>query len=476
MLANTALWNDAAPFRRRFERSAMALVAVHEALSRNPGLAPGGEEHHALYRVMRDAPAEAFTRVWSDPSCHFWAVAAYRLLGACLGAEPPSADVASLCRLLEVATPRHALAVHLGHFKRLALGAAVAADAPVSFDPPLYGTDWLAIPGSRWVVAGQGELEVRGYAAGALQVAQGGAPAHIPLSADDTAGPEVGVRVVQCPVARAGRYELALNPPSFLFPGVEIGAPLRGLGFELQRGLAPLVSDALHKIARHQPGTLAQMEEVVRVVALKPRSLGDYTNVSQSDLPGAFVCSAVRDPYVLADSMIHEMHHNRLFYLQEETPLFAEGGDGVADAGTLYSPWRDDPRPAQGILHGLYVYLPVFWFWRDVLRAAEGPRAPRGYALDQVARIPLQSQCALEQLRRHARFTAEGEAMLAALAREVDDAARAAAGFAAPEETPAISADDDGVFPAETDPQTGREISVRESLERHAARFAGTSA
>ena len=29
-----------------------------------------------------------------------------------------------------------------------------------------------------------------------------------------------------------------------------------------------------------------------------------------------------------------------------------------------YSPWRDDPRPIDGVLHGAYAYLGVVDFWR----------------------------------------------------------------------------------------------------------------
>jgi hypothetical protein len=75
-----------------------------------------------------------------------------------------------------------------------------------------------------------------------------------------------------------------------------------------------LTEQALALTQRHAPVAFAHFEELIRSIALKSSGLGKYTNISHSDLPGSFVCTVVREPYFLADSLINEMYPNRFLY------------------------------------------------------------------------------------------------------------------------------------------------------------------
>ncbi|WP_199515269.1 aKG-HExxH-type peptide beta-hydroxylase [Nucisporomicrobium flavum] len=73
---------------------------------------------------------------------------------------------------------------------------------------------------------------------------------------------------------------------------------------------------------------------------------------------GAVAISEPADPAALAVGLLHEANHsilNAVLYLFD----LLEAPDTPG-----YSPWRDDPRPASGILHGAYAYLTVTRFWR----------------------------------------------------------------------------------------------------------------
>ncbi len=78
----------------------------------------------------------------------------------------------------------------------------------------------------------------------------------------------------------------------------------------------------------------------MRLIAFNSPTEGSFPNVSFSDLPGAFILSAVREPYWLADALIHELLHNRLFFIIERGEIL-ERGEG-AEPSEFYSPWRDD--------------------------------------------------------------------------------------------------------------------------------------
>lgn len=82
---------------------------------------------------------------------------------------------------------------------------------------------------------------------------------------------------------------------------------------------------------------------------------------------GSVAMSLPADPTALAAGLVHEARHNRLNAVQYLFQLF-----DPAERTPLYSPWRDDPRPPGGVLHGAYAYLGVTDFWR-VERHTGGP-------------------------------------------------------------------------------------------------------
>ncbi|MGJ6965722.1 HEXXH motif domain-containing protein [Streptosporangium sp. G11] len=71
---------------------------------------------------------------------------------------------------------------------------------------------------------------------------------------------------------------------------------------------------------------------------------------------------AMSDPWHgvgLAATFAHEIQHAKLTALTEVIPLTLPD-----DGRRYYAPWRDDPRPAYGLLQGSYAYLGVAEFWR----------------------------------------------------------------------------------------------------------------
>ncbi len=457
------LWTDAAPFRRRYEKSAAALLAIRSVIERKRPLAGRDAEALALLDGLEAATPHGFGLVWREPSSQWWIVLAWHLVGACLHPDEPSPEASAHSAALGVRSASDALVRHVDELQRIALGVALIDRSTCSFERPLDAQLPFALPGTGFVLTGAADARILGVHAGALEVETPSGRSRV--RPEEKALPVGGV--ISEPSARAicADYTLVLEPAALDLPGVSIAAPLRDLPRSFQHEQAPRVSAALELIRRHQPASFTQLRAMMRVAAMKPRSVGEYSNVSQSDLPGAFVCTATADPYVLADSIVHELHHNRLFFLQDEAPLFAGERDGIAEAGAFYSPWRDDLRPLQGLFHGAFVYLPVLRFWIDVVRAGAVLDDRRSYALDQLARIPVQCAVAIMQLRRHARLTARGDAVLAEMAAELDHASADARALGAPVDAAATIFHDDGSFTRETSDATP--ISVRDSLLAH---------
>lgn len=63
----------------------------------------------------------------------------------------------------------------------------------------------------------------------------------------------------------------------------------------------------------------------------------------------------------LAEGILHECMHLQLTLIEEAVPLIA------GKAGRYHSPWTGTLRPAQGLLHGLYVFRAIQDFCRRLL-------------------------------------------------------------------------------------------------------------
>jgi len=66
------------------------------------------------------------------------------------------------------------------------------------------------------------------------------------------------------------------------------------------------------------------------------------------------------DPYLLADSIIHEHRHQKLYLLQQAVPLVE------VEEPLVQSPWREDLRPPSGLLHAVFVFVELHEYWRQL--------------------------------------------------------------------------------------------------------------
>jgi len=465
--AEDILWKDQGLYQARYEKTASALIAIAQVLDRNQLLGGRESEFLELYQRVAAADSEAFTRVWRDPTSYFWVRLAYEFVGNCIRPGPLSALARSSARARGTFNARSTLAVHLGDFKRFVLALGIVSNTEQSFHTPLEVTLPFAIPSTRLVISGEGKLLIDALADGHLHVIRHGAKrrlAHHPSSTDS-------LSVRESPIATARDYALMLQPEALNLAGLEVGELLRELSPSYQSDRVELTSQALELVARHSAGTFEHFREVIRLAALKPLALGDYTNVSHADLPGCFVVTAENDPYRMADYFIHEFHHNRFFFVEERGAFFAHDNDNQMTRRDYYSPFRDDPRPLHGIFHGLYVFLSVWRFWFAVYRSGETSGLRAASVSDQVLRIALQLAIAVSQLRRTAQFSALGAQLFEAMTAEVSRIQETVRGLEFPADLPAITCSEGGVFSFRREPGSAQPQTVRGSVLDHAIRY-----
>ncbi|MFI5894685.1 HEXXH motif domain-containing protein [Actinoplanes sp. NPDC051513] len=119
-------------------------------------------------------------------------------------------------------------------------------------------------------------------------------------------------------------------------------------------------------VERHRPVAEAIAAGVTSLVPLPVGEGWDTRSASSGDAFGAIMCSLPPEAVTMAVSLVHESMHIKLGGLMHVEVLTRGPGKSC-----LYAPWRDDPRPADGLLQGIYAFSGIAAFWR-VERLATG--------------------------------------------------------------------------------------------------------
>ncbi|WKU06456.1 FxsB family cyclophane-forming radical SAM/SPASM peptide maturase [Micromonospora sp. HUAS LYJ1] len=132
--------------------------------------------------------------------------------------------------------------------------------------------------------------------------------------------------------------------------------------------LTPAVADrwtrqvrrAVDRLDTEAAGYAAGVRALLRaVVPLRPDPSGRARSAAARSAFGAVAVTPVADDAALAVLLVHEVQHLKLDAVLDVCELF-----DPADARRLRVPWRDDPRPVEGALHGVYAHLAVADVWR----------------------------------------------------------------------------------------------------------------
>lgn len=460
------LWESSEACASRRLKAVAALAAVTEVLRAQAPL-DGGEREFLQLIAGLEAKAPATARsMWVTPQAYVWVRRAYELVRAALqehGADAPTGRSA-----------REVLAAHLDAFHRFALAAAARGGFDIAFERPWKTSLPLDLPDTPWSLTGEMPVAtLLGFESGSLVIDHAGLRTRLPCVAD-AAAVHSGLVMQTCPVIDHEGCRIHLKPDAFHEPELAgAAAPVRaGMGFH--RRHAGLVREAVRAIHRHDPESFAHLRDDITIIGLKPVGVGDYGNTSFSRMPGTFVTSAVVNPLTLADDLIHETYHNRLFALEEQVRFF-EHDDARRDA-RHYSPWRDDPRPLFGVFHAFYVFTRVLRFWRlvhgdlgeDAPAASAGHRA---YALDRILRLRGQLESARQTLRDAGGFTLPGADVFAAMEEEFDRECGRLDALALPDDAPAMVVTEDGSYLPQCGGSDGRPLSLKEALAEHRAAF-----
>jgi len=137
--------------------------------------------------------------------------------------------------------------------------------------------------------------------------------------------------------------------------------------------LAAMIADALDLICAVDPPVGERIRSAVGwYVPIGTDSLEVHRSFSAANLAGTIFLSEAIDILRLAEAIVHEFHHNELYGYSHVVPIIKSESREL-----YYSPWREDARPLDGLIHAIFVFAGVCDFYRHVERSA-GPQ--REYA------------------------------------------------------------------------------------------------
>lgn len=101
-------------------------------------------------------------------------------------------------------------------------------------------------------------------------------------------------------------------------------------------------------------------EGLTAVVPLAPAPTGRDVSATARQAFGSVGAALPADPATLALLLVHEFQHVKLGAVLDIADLYDH-----ADARLFHAPWREDPRPLEGLFQGTYAHIAVTEFWRS---------------------------------------------------------------------------------------------------------------
>lgn len=149
----------------------------------------------------------------------------------------------------------------------------------------------------------------------------------------------------------------------------------------------------------YAPGLAAGLSTIT---PLRPAANGHEISATARQAPGAVAAALPAAPDLLALLLLHEFQHVKMGAALDAYDLYDE-----SDHRRFYAPWRNDPRPFEGLLQGTYAHVAVADFWRTRRLRLRGTQAEAAEA--HFARWRLHTAEAIEVLAESGSLTPLGD-------------------------------------------------------------------
>jgi HEXXH motif-containing protein len=332
------------------KRIVMLRAILDLTADRCPTASPGLDEAYGVLAQAQEADPDAVRTLLTHPSVGAWAARCLHRLQSADDAPVP-------------------LEVEIGQFATYAAAAAIRADLAFTLTVPLRdGAVMLPTLGlATFPSLPAAALATISYDHDQIRIAANGRTVTVP--ADPTADGEgwLGLRTLRSNAANVTAVvEFDDIDPSRSGHANPLSARSDRAAVDFWQAK---FSNAWELLATQYPRRADTIAAGFRVIVpLQEQARGNGASITARGEFGAIVMTPPGEAARLADTLIHEFHHSVLYAVMDMVTLHA-----AAPAEEHYSPWRDDPRPLPGLLHGAYAYLGVVDFWRGQRGVLAGP-------------------------------------------------------------------------------------------------------
>ena len=226
----------------------------------------------------------------------------------------------------------------------------------------------------------------------------------------DLSKPDVLLETIQLENGQLLRCE-ATSPDLLRYCGQQDLDPAKDKDAEI---LIALVRAALLEVIQPHPFLWRAVSELAWRCHIVLARDDDY-DVSFSDpsIPFSIFVSVPsrndrRSVLRVAENLVHETMHLQLTLFERACPLV-----DTTSSWSIYSPWKRQERPAQGILHGLYVFHVLGCMWRQIAQSV-GNDTDRDFAFGRIKNIEEETY-AVRALESSPALTDEGRFFLSRL-------------------------------------------------------------
>ncbi|WP_033261292.1 HEXXH motif domain-containing protein [Amycolatopsis vancoresmycina] len=298
-----------------------------------------------LSRVERVAPAQ-IELILAHPYTGSWAGYTTRLCRQ---------DVTGVCPFW----------VHIGHVHALAAAAAIRAGLPFETEVPVW----------------QGKVSLPTLGMATLRTDAPFSVARVSCR-DGVVKVENQISVVRLPADRitdapgwwgvreavmwSGERRLAIRLDDLdPYRGLYEPLPPRRLTSVETESWRTVLGEAWHLLTTLLPRIAEALPEGLDSLVPDPAVPFRLPSASTGEAFGSAIIAYGDHAPTLAAALVHEFQHIRLGGLLHLARLYEDD-----PRERFYAPWREDPRPIGGLLHGIYAFFGVTMFWR-ALAAAE---------------------------------------------------------------------------------------------------------
>ena len=142
----------------------------------------------------------------------------------------------------------------------------------------------------------------------------------------------------------------------YRWPGADVDGRLTD---ERRQRWTACLREAWDILTTHHQDVAEEIAAVVSVLTPIVTPTRDQHSASARDTFGTIALSDPINGPGMAVTLAHELQHAKLNALSEVVELV-----GRDDGRRYYAPWRPDPRPLFGLLHGAYAHAGLAGFWR----------------------------------------------------------------------------------------------------------------